>query len=101
MKHDAEINAEQVLRGTTAPTCPGAAIGPISAAEVVAVFRRRFEAGPGVGIWKRIFDALLEEANPFDAKSRRRMRQEAIILGTLISAAIVLATYFNLSGTSR
>ena len=53
MKHDTEITAEQILRGRPAPTCPDAGSRTISATEVVAAFRRRFEIPPDVGIWKR------------------------------------------------
>ncbi len=101
MKHDTEITAEQILRGRPAPTCRDAAIRKICATEVVVAFRRRFEIPPDVGIWKRLFNTVLEAPNPFDAKPRRRVRQEAIILGTLAFAAIGLATYFNLNAPPR
>ena len=101
MKHNAEITAAQILRGRPAPTCPGAAIRTICATEVVAAFRRRFEIPPDVGIWKRLFNTVLEAPNPFDAKPRRRVRQEAIILGTLAFAAVALTTYFNLNAPPR
>ena len=101
MKHDPEITAEQIFRGRPAPTCPDAAIRTISAAEVVVAFRRRFEIPPEVGIWNRLFNTLFEAPNPFDAKPRRRVCQEAIILGTLAFAAIALATYFNLNAPPR
>jgi hypothetical protein len=101
MKHDTEITAEQIFRGKPAPTCPDATIRTISPTEVMAAFRRRFEAPPDVGIWKRLFHTVFEAPNPFDAKPRRRVRQEAIILGTLAFAAIALATYFNLNAPPR
>ena len=101
MKHEIEITAAQILRGRPAPTCPDAAIRTISATEVIAAFRRRFEIPPDVGIWKRLFNAVFEAPNPFDAKPRRRVRQEAIILGTLVFSATLLATYFNLNAPSR
>lgn len=101
MKRKAEITAEQILigkqRAAHPHTLPDGAIQTISAAEVVAAFRRRFEAGPDVGIWKRLSNIVLEPVNPFSVKSSRRIRQEAIILGTLTVAAIALATYFNLN----
>jgi hypothetical protein len=43
----------------------------------------------------------LEPANRFDVKARRHLRQEAIILGTLVLIALGLAVYFNLNGTAR
>ncbi len=101
MKNDAEITAAQIFRGTSAPICPDSAIRTVSTAEVVATFRRRFETRPDVGIWKRLLNPFFGAPNPFDTKLRRRVRQEAIILGTLTFAAIAFATYFNLNATSR
>jgi hypothetical protein len=43
----------------------------------------------------------LEPANPFDVKARRRLRQEAVVLGTLVFAALGLAVYFNLNAMAR
>jgi hypothetical protein len=43
----------------------------------------------------------MEPANPFDAKARRQVRQEAIILGTLVFIALGLAVYFNLNAIAR
>ena len=101
MKHDTEITTEQILRGRKASTCPDAAIRTISATEVVAAFRRRFEIPPDVGIWKRVFNTVFEAPNPFDAKPCRRKRQEANILGALAFAAVALATSFNLTAPPR
>ena len=101
MTNDTELTAEQILRGRPSPTCPDAGIRTISATEVVEAFRRRFEIPPDVGIWKRLFKLVFEARNPFDAKPRRRVRQEAIILGTLALAAIALTTYFNLNAPPR
>lgn len=101
MKNDTQVTAAQIPRGTSAPTCPDAAVRRVSTAEVVATFRRRFETRADVGIWKRLLYPLLGAPNPFDTKSRRRVRQEAIILGTVTFAAIALATYFNLNATLR
>jgi hypothetical protein len=43
----------------------------------------------------------MEPANPFDAKARRQVRQEAIVLGALIFTALGLALYFNLNAIAR
>jgi len=101
MTNDTERTAEQILRGRPLPTCPDAGILTISATEVVAAFRRRFETPPDIGIWKRLFHTVFEAPNPFDAKPRRRMRLEAIMLGTLALTAIALAMYFNLNAPPR
>jgi hypothetical protein len=105
MKDDLRITAEQILAGKSSTIPPdtqqGATIPTISAAEVVGAFRQRFDKGPDVGMWRRLSNTVVEPPNPFDAKSRRRIRHEAIILGALVFTAVALATYFNLHAPSR
>jgi hypothetical protein len=52
-------------------------------------------------VWKRLSNAVLEPANRFDVKTRRQLRQEAIILGTLVLTSLALALYFNLNAIAR
>ena len=52
-------------------------------------------------LFRSLSNAVLEPANPFASQSRRHVRQEAIILGTLVLAALGLAVYFNLSAVVR
>ena len=59
-----------------------------SAREIVEAFRARFAKGCDAGVWKRLSNAVLEPANPFDVKARRQIRQEALILGTLVFTAL-------------
>ena len=42
-------------------------------------FRARFAKACDAGMWKRLSNAVLEPANPFDVKARRRLRQEAVV----------------------
>ena len=101
MEQKLEITAESVLdmvRTQTSSPIPQEVVGiqANSAARIVELFRGRFGKAYDAGIWKRLSNVLLEPANPFDVKARRQFRQEAIILGTFILAALGLAIYFNL-----
>ena len=106
MEKDVEITAARVLsmgRSTIGPVIPPECDGmeTVSATRIVEAFRIRVRKACDVGVCRRLSNALLEPANPFAARSRRHIRQEAIILGTLILAALGLAIYFNLSAIVR
>lgn len=73
----------------------------VCATRIVEAFCVRFRKACDAGVCQRLSNALLEPANPFPARSRRHVKQEAIILGTLILAALGLAIYFNLSAIMR
>ena len=101
-----EITAEHVLylvRDGMSPAIPleAAGIQSPSAARIVETFRARFAKASDAGVWKRLSMVALEPANPFDVKARRQVRQEAIVLGTLVLTALGLAVYFNLSAIAR
>ena len=83
-----------ILQGTAGIQNP-------SAAPIVETFRARFAKAYDAGVWKRLSNAVLEPANPFDVKSRRQLRQEALILGTLVLVALGLAVYFNVTAIAR
>jgi len=105
MRQDSEITAGEILSVRHSTICPEApedvsAIRTPSAAEVVAAFRGHSGKRCDSGIWNRLLNTILEPPNPFEAKLRRRLRQEAIILGTLICAVCGLAVYFNLASHS-
>ena len=72
-----------------------------SATRIVEGFRARFGKACDAGVWKRLSNAVLEPANRFDVKTRRQLRQEAIILGTLVLTSLGLALYFNLNAIAR
>jgi hypothetical protein len=106
MEQDVEVTAEQVLHLVRAGISPAmsqeaARIQSPSAARIVESFRARFAKASDAGVWKRLSMAVMEPANPFDVKARRQVRQEAIILGTLILTALGLAVYFNLNAIAR
>ena len=97
-----EITAERVLRlvrSRMSPEIPQEAAGiqRTSATRIVETFRARCAKACDAGMWKRLSNAVLEPANPFEIKARRRLRQEAVVLGTLVFAALGLAVYFNLN----
>jgi hypothetical protein len=72
-----------------------------SATLILEAFRARFTNACDAGVWKRLSNAVLEPANPFDVKARRLAKQETVILGALVFTAVVLAVCFNLSAMAR
>ena len=106
MEKDVEITAARVLskgRSTIGPEIPPEFDGmdTVGATRIVEAFRARFTKACDAGVCQRLSNTLLEPANPFAARSRRHVRQEAIILGTLVLAALGMAVYFNLSAVVR
>jgi hypothetical protein len=106
MTDDQEISAGNILAARRAGSCfevPAGATGirTISAAEIVHAFGARFSKQCDVGMRRRVSGTVMEPANPFDPKSRRRVRQEAIVLGALVATTVALAMYFNLSAPLR
>ena len=106
MEKDVEITAARVLsigQSTIGPEIRPEIDGmeTVCATRIVEAFRIRFRKACDVGVCQRLSNALLEPANPFAARSHRHVRQEAIILGTLILASLGLEVYFNLSAVVR
>ena len=79
----------------------GGSVQSPSAARIVETFRARFSKACDAGVLKRLSNAVLEPANPFDVKAGRELRQEASILGTVIFTALGLAVHFNLHAIAR
>jgi hypothetical protein len=106
MEQDVENTAEHVLHlvrsrmGTEIPLGT-AGIRNSSATRIVETFRARFGKACDAGVWKRLSNAVLEPANPFDVRAGRQFRQEALILGTLVFVALGLAVYFNVTAIAR
>ena len=106
MGQDAEITAARVLHMVRSRMGPAvspeaASIQSPSAARIVETFRARFAEACDAGVVKRLSNAVLEPANPFDVKAGRPLRHEASILGTLIFTALGLAVHFNLHAIAR
>ena len=106
MEQDVENTAEHVLhlvRSRMSPEIPlgTAGIQNPSVTRIVETFCARFAKACDAGVWKRLSNAVLEPANPFDIKAGRQLRQEALILGTLVFVALGLAVYFNVTAVAR
>jgi len=101
MDQDVEITAGYVLRFVRTRMSPAIAleadcVQKPPATRIVETFRTRVGKAYDAGVWKRLSNVVLEPANPFDVKTRRHLRQEALILGTFIFTTLGLALYFNL-----
>jgi hypothetical protein len=106
MEQDVEITAERVLhlvRSGMGPAMPVdvEVIQSTTATEILEAFRARFARACDAGVWRRFSNAVLEPANPFDVRARRRLKQETVILGSLVFTALGLAFYFNLHAPTR
>jgi hypothetical protein len=106
MEQDFKITAEQVLHLVRSGGCTGTPVEAVSvqgasAVQIVDTFRARFAKGCDAGVWKRLSNAIFQPANPFDGKARRQLRQETLILGTLVFTALGLAVYFNVTAITR
>jgi ethanolamine ammonia-lyase small subunit len=106
MEQDVENTAEHVLhlvRSSVSTEIPLGTTGirNSSATRIVDTFRARFAKACDAGVCKRLSNAVLEPANPFDVKAVRQLRKEAIILGTLVFVALGLAVYFNVTAIAR
>ena len=74
-----------------------AAITVASPKEINKAAAARFDKACNSGVWKRLNSVLLEPANPFEPKAPRRLRREAVVLGSMILSFLLLALYFNLA----
>jgi ethanolamine ammonia-lyase small subunit len=106
MEQDAETTAEHVLHQVRSSVSTEIPLGTTgiqnpSATRIVDTFRARFAKACDAGVCKRLSNAVLEPANPFDVKAGRQLRQETLILGTLVFVALGLAVYFNVTAIAR
>ena len=101
MPDQEETTASYTLKHRRARRCSGVekpdtnttVTGPKEIKETAAA---RFAKACDAGVWKRLTSVLLEPANPFDPKVPRRLRREAVVLGSLVLTFLLLALYFNL-----
>jgi hypothetical protein len=107
MENETGINTEDILRGRRArfrfeiPPDALATITLPAANQIREAAWRRFDKACDAGIWKRLARVVLEPANPLEANAPRRIRQEAIVLGSLIGLAVALALFFNVYARVR
>ena len=52
--------------------------------EIKKAARTRFDKACDAGVWKRLNSVWLEPANPFEPNAPRRLRREAVVLGSLV-----------------
>ena len=104
MKHDNEITAEFILsrwpkRNFDAP--PDVQSTSPDAEQIKKSAALRFAKACDAGVWNRIAKLFLEPANPFEEKAPRRLRREAVTLGVMIVAFLLLTFYFNVTAIAR
>ena len=103
MEREKQITAESILRRRPFNRVPEIQpwivpkLQTVTAVNIREAIRRRFEQSPDAGVWKRFANAFLEPANAFNPNARRRPKQDAVILGTLILVAFGLILYFNIT----
>ena len=101
MDIEAPITAESILRRRTftgVPKIPPAifpTLHVVTASNISDAIRNRFSHAPDAGVWRRLANTLLEPPNPFNPNARRRPKQDSVVLGVLILAAVGLVFYFN------
>jgi hypothetical protein len=105
MEHDNEITAEFILRNRRSKrkfdVPPNAQSTLPDAKQIKKSAKLRFAKACDAGVWNRIATLFVEPANPFDQKAPRRLRREAVTLGAMILAFLLLALYFNLIAIAR
>jgi len=74
----------------------GQDINVVSPKDIKKAARARFDKACDAGVLKRLTSVLLEPTNPFDPKAPRRLRREAVVLGSLVLTFLLLALYFSL-----
>jgi hypothetical protein len=96
MAVEEEMTTSHILRHRPR-WCPGVEeyISVASPKDIQKAAAARFGKACDSGVWKRLTSVLLEPANPFDPKAPRRLRREAVVLGSMVLSFLFLALYFN------
>ena len=103
MDREEAITAESILQRRTLSRIPEIPPAIFSAPHVATAsnindaIRNHFAQAPDAGVWRRLTNSLLEPPNPFNPNARRRPKQDSVILGVLIVAAVGLVFYFNIT----
>ena len=106
MHREQPITAESILRRRTLnriPEIPPAIVPALrvaTASNIGDAIRNHFSQAPDAGVWRRLANTLLEPPNPFNPNAHRRPRQDAVVLGLLIIAAVGLVFYFNITAVA-
>ena len=107
MEREEQITAESILRRRPFNRVPGIPLAIVSrlrtvtAVNISEAIGKRSAQSPDSGVWGRFANAFLEPPNPFNPKARRRPKQDVVILGVLILAALGLALYFNIAAATN
>jgi hypothetical protein len=101
MSDQEETTASYILSHRRTRRCsgvekPDTKLTVASPQEIKKTAAARFGKACDAGVWKRLTSVLLEPANPFDPKVPRRLRREAVVLGSMVLTFLLLALYFNL-----
>jgi hypothetical protein len=106
MDREEPITAESILRRRTLTRTPEIppAISPaprvVTASNINDAIRKQSAQAPDAGVWRRLANTLLEPPNPFNPNAHRRPRQDTVVLGVLIIAAVGLVFYFNITAVA-
>ena len=106
MDREEPITAESILRRRALNRIPEIppAIFPaphmVTASNISDAIRNHFAQIPDAGVWRRLANTLLEPPNPFNSNARRHPKQDSVILGALILAAVGLVFYFNITAVA-
>jgi hypothetical protein len=99
MEQNDEITAEFILKHRRSKrnfeVPPEEQITSPDARQIKKAAAARFAKRYDAGVWNRVATVILEPANPFDQKAPRRLRREAVVLGSMILAFLLTALYFN------
>jgi hypothetical protein len=106
MDREEPIRAESILRRrilNRVPEIPPASFPSthmVTASDIADAVRKCFSQAPDTGVWRRLANTLLEPPNPFNSNARRHPKQDSVILGVLILAAVGLVIYFNITAVA-
>lgn len=63
--------------------------------EVRAALRRNLENRSDLGLWKAVANAVLEPANPFDPRAKRKPQRWFVLASIVSAGALGAFFYFN------
>ena len=94
MSDTRQTTADGVQAEDTGETARGC-----TAAELESAMAEQLRCRPDFGLWLRLGNLLLEPRNPFDPAHVRAPKKDAVVIGLLLLAAVMLVVYFNLTAS--
>jgi hypothetical protein len=70
---------------------------PVTLQQVDTEFRAARRNRTDVGITNHILNLFLEPRNPFESKTVRKPKREAVVFGTLLAVVVIAVLAFNLA----